>query len=185
MTLSEMPENSSFAKFVLVLWLISSFFVFFLLARIDWIVHGDLYDFGLQFNDVWATPYWALLRAIYVCLAVPSVLSAIVLGLDFSKRFKGKKRVSVSVGNPAGVKAQSSKGNSMIVSCPSCKKTFGKPLVMLDFSSGKSSLVNTCPYCNTRLGEEYEKEDENDIEVGVLSADEKVKMKRPRKRKRS
>jgi len=65
----------------------------------------------------------------------------------------------------------------MIVSCPSCKKTFGKPLVMLDFSGGKPGLVNTCPYCNARLGEEYVKEDK-DIEMRVLSKDEKVKMKR-------
>ena len=49
---------------------------------------------------------------------------------------------------------------------------------MLDFSSGKPSLVNTCPYCNARLGEEYVKKDEKDVEVGVLSAAEKVKMKR-------
>jgi len=173
-----MLENSSFVRVVLVLWLTSSFFVLFLLGRIDWIIHDDLYDFGLQFSLDWATPYWALSRLIYICLAVPSILSAIVLGLDFWKKFRSKKRVSVSVGKRAGVKFQWSKGNSLIISCPSCKKTFGKPLVMLDFSSGKSGLVNTCPYCNARLGEEYVEEDEKDVEVGVLGADEKVKMKR-------
>ena len=174
----DMLENPSFVRVVLVLWLISSFFVLFLLGRIDWIIHDDLYDFGLQFSLDWATPYWALSRLIYVCLAVPSVLSAIVLGLDFWKKFRSKKRVSVSVGKRAGVKVQSSKGKSMVLSCPSCDKTFRKPLVMLDFSSGKAKLVNTCPYCNARLGEEYAKEDEKDVEVGVLGSDERVKTSR-------
>ncbi len=42
-------------------------------------------------------------------------------------------------------------------SCPSCKKTFTQPLVMLDFENGKSKLVNVCPYCNQVLGENEEK----------------------------
>lgn len=37
--------------------------------------------------------------------------------------------------------------------CPSCKKTFSQPLVMLDFEGGKSKLVNVCPYCNQVLGD--------------------------------
>ena len=114
-----------------------------------------------------------------VCLAVPSVLSAIALGLDVWRKIKGKKPVSRrSMVKPVGVKAQSLKGNSMVISCPSCKRTFGKPLVMLDFGSGKAKLVNVCPYCNARLGEEYIKKDEEDVEVGVLGSDERVKTSR-------
>jgi uncharacterized Zn-finger protein len=179
MTLKEVLENSSFVRVVLVLWLVSSFFLLFLLGRIDWIVHGDLYDFGLQFSPVWATPYWTLLRLTYVCLAVPSVLSAIVLGLDVWREIKSKKPVSRrSVAKRAGVKVQPLNGNSMLISCPSCNKTFRKPLAMLDFSSGKAKLVNTCPYCNAKLGEEYVKGDEKDVEVGVLGSDERVKTSR-------
>jgi hypothetical protein len=179
MTLKDVLENSSFVRIVLVLWLVSSFFLLFLLGRIDWIVHGELYDFGLQFSPVWATPYWTLLRLTYVCLAVPSVLSAIVLGLDVWREIKSKKPVSRrSVAKRAGVKVQPLNGNSMLISCPSCNKTFRKPLAMLDFSSGKAKLVNTCPYCNAKLGEEYVKGDEKDVEVGVLGSDERVKTSR-------
>jgi len=178
MTLKDVLDGSQFVRIVLVLWLVSGVFVLFLLGRIDQIVHGDLYGFGLQFSYVWATPYWTLLRLTYVCLAVPSVLSAIVLGLDFWKKIRSKNRVSVSVAKRASVKVQPLKGNSMLISCPSCKKTFRKPLAMLDFSSGKAKLVNTCPYCNARLGEEYVKEDEKDVEVGVLGSDERVKTSR-------
>jgi uncharacterized Zn-finger protein len=178
MTLKEVLEDSSFVRIVLVFWLVSGVFVLFLLGRIDHIIHGDLYDFGLQFSPVWATPYWAFLRLTYVCLAGPSVLSAIALGLDFWKKFRSKNHVSGSVVKRAGVKVQPLKENSMLVSCPSCNKTFRKPLVMLDFGSGKAKLVNTCPYCNAKLGEGYVKEDEKDVEVGVLGSDEKVKTSR-------
>ncbi len=41
--------------------------------------------------------------------------------------------------------------------CPSCKKTFSQPLVMLDFEGGKSKLVNVCPYCNQVLGDTEQK----------------------------
>lgn len=41
--------------------------------------------------------------------------------------------------------------------CPSCKKTYGQPLVMLDFEGGKSKLVNVCPYCNQVLGDTEQK----------------------------
>jgi len=179
MNLKDVLETSWFMKVVLVLWLVSGVFVLFLLGRIDYIVHNDLYGFGLQFSPVWATPYWALLRLTYVYLAVPSVLSAIALGLDVWRKIKSKKPVSRrSMVKPVGVKAQPLNGNSMLISCPSCNKTFRKPLVMLDFGSGKTKLVNTCPYCNARLGEENVKEDEEDVEVGVLGSDERVKTSR-------
>jgi uncharacterized Zn-finger protein len=42
--------------------------------------------------------------------------------------------------------------NHLLATCPKCKKVFGKPLVMLDFSGGKTLLVNVCPYCNYVLG---------------------------------
>jgi uncharacterized Zn-finger protein len=43
--------------------------------------------------------------------------------------------------------------------CPSCRKAFTQPLVMLDFEGGKSKLVNVCPYCNQVLGDAEGKTD--------------------------
>ena len=63
----------------------------------------------------------------------------------------------------------------MLISCPSCRKTFGKPLVMLDFSSRNAKLVNVCPYCNVKLGEANEK-DENEFETEVLNPNEKAEI---------
>ena len=50
--LRDLVETSRFARAVLVLWLASSFSVLFMVSRIDWIVHNELYDFGLQFSLV-------------------------------------------------------------------------------------------------------------------------------------
>ena len=46
--------------------------------------------------------------------------------------------------------------NGLLISCPSCNKVFNRPLVMLDFSGGKTQLVNLCPYCNYNLGSTVE-----------------------------
>jgi uncharacterized Zn-finger protein len=45
---------------------------------------------------------------------------------------------------PKSVEANSNGG----ISCPHCKKVFGRALVMLDFHGGKTQLVSVCPYCN-------------------------------------
>ena len=31
----------------------------YLFFRVDGVVHGDLYDFGLVFSGVWASAYWS------------------------------------------------------------------------------------------------------------------------------
>ena len=174
MTWQKFVENN-FIRLVLVLWFISSFLIIFLLGQLDWIVHNELYNFGLQFNQAWAQPYWIILRVIHIWLIAPSILCAIALGLDLWKKANGNKRVSkVKLG---GGKVQPVKVNSMLISCPSCKKTFSKPLIMLDFSSKNARLINVCPYCNAKLGDANE-EDEKDLETGVLSPDEKVKVDR-------
>jgi uncharacterized Zn-finger protein len=45
-------------------------------------------------------------------------------------------------------------GNNGEISCPRCKRVFGRALVMLDFHSGKNQLVSVCPYCNYVLGKD-------------------------------
>lgn len=61
--------NGWFVRVILVLWLVSAIFIVFLLGRVDWIVHHELYNFGLKFSPDWALSYWAFLRAIYAFCA--------------------------------------------------------------------------------------------------------------------
>jgi uncharacterized Zn-finger protein len=153
-------------------------FVLFLLGRIDWIVHGELYGYGLQFSPEWAVPYWGVLRAIQLFLAVPVVFSVVCLGLEVWVSVRDRRgergvveRKPIEPVKPLKKGAREVAGeNHMLVSCPKCRRVFSKPLVMLDFSGGKTRLVNVCPYCNhvlSREGEETEKED-----VGVMGLDE-------------
>lgn len=161
-------------RVALVLWLVSSVFILFLLSKIDSIVHVDLYHYGLQFDLAWAGSYWIALRMIYVFLAVPIVVSGAALVSGFWRRGGGKHVPPVSVvSKPSGGAVQPSRENHMVVSCPGCKKLFSKPLVMLDFSGGKTRLVNVCPYCNCVLGDADSGERDRD-EVGVVDLKEEV-----------
>ncbi|MDH5483236.1 MAG: hypothetical protein OEY22_10250 [Candidatus Bathyarchaeota archaeon] len=178
MGLRDLLSNSGFARVVLIVWLVSGAFVLFLMNELNGIVHGELYDYGLQFSFNWASPYWAFLNSIYICLAVPLVLSGVVLVFGFLNKGYSEKPVSKKVDTKSvNSKVRSSKENQnhLLANCPNCKRVFGKPLVMLDFSDGKTKLVNVCPYCNYVLGKADAKESDSDI--GIVDLDEKVVRK--------
>jgi uncharacterized Zn-finger protein len=154
----------------------------FLLNNIDSIVHGDLYNYGLQMSTDWASPYWTYLRLNYVLLGVPIGLSLFAIGTGFIGK---NKRVVASVAKPqpkpqrffsrqpkqkvekiSKIKTAPRENGAMIISCPNCKKVFSRPLVMLNFEGGKTKLVNVCPYCNHVLGSaEKEKTSKIDFQV--------------------
>ncbi len=74
-------------------------------------------------------------------------------------------------------KLKENNGNgSLIISCPNCKKVFGRPLVMLDFTGGRTRLVNVCPYCNLTLGEAENRKNVDD-NVHIAEMDEKLKRR--------
>jgi len=49
---------------------LSIFLYFCLLSRIDFIVHGDLYHYGLQFSYEWANEYWITYFASYAYFSI-------------------------------------------------------------------------------------------------------------------
>ena len=149
-------DGSWFVKLALVMWLVSSVFVVFLLGRIDGIVHGRLYDFGLSFSYDWAVPYWTSLRLIYVCLAFPAFLTVGIFVFGFWSYLRGGRvvvrRVEKRTVKQAKVSGDVVRG-SMLFACSRCGKRFSRPILMLDFSGGRARLVNVCPFCGARLGE--------------------------------
>jgi uncharacterized Zn-finger protein len=148
------------------------------LGQIDLIVHDKLYDYSLVFDLEWAQPYWMTLRLIHIWIIIPSVLGAITLGFDIWKnKINNTKTESKHESKLVPIENLPRKGDSMLISCPSCKKTFSKPLVMLDFSSRKAKLVNVCPYCDKKLGEANENNNE-EIETEILSPDDEVRTSR-------
>lgn len=184
LTLKDLFDNGWFARAVLVLWLISAAFVVFLLGKIDWIVHNELYSFGLQFSPEWAVGYWTVVRVIYLFVALPAVLSVAYFGLETWRFVKNRRNSSVAKPQPQQpVKplpirqklAAAEEVNHMLISCPKCERVFSKPLVMLDFSGGKTRLVNVCPYCNHVLGcaEDEAAAKKKDDSVGLMDLDKR------------
>jgi hypothetical protein len=168
MGLRSLADNNWVYRIVLLTWVIFGVVMIFLLNNIDSIVHGDLYNYGLQMSTDWASPYWTYLRLNYVLLAIPMALSLVAIGIGFVGE---NKRVVASVAKPqpkpqrffsrqskqkedkrSKNKTVPRENGTMIVSCPNCKKVFSRPLVMLNFEGGNTRLVNVCPYCNHVLG---------------------------------
>jgi len=171
----------------LAIWVVSAVLVIFLLTRFDMLVHGQLYNFGLRFDHAWADPYYFYTQLIYVGLGVPMTLSVFLVALSFTRKIdkapeptpkqelkpQPQPRPVVCKERKAKVKENNKGSNSMAISCPSCKKVFTRPLVMLNFEDGKTSLVNVCPYCNHELGNaENEQASKGDFQI----ADEDKKV---------
>lgn len=151
MTLKTFFQSSWFQRTVLIVWLISSGLVMFSQKNVDSIVNVTLYKYGLQFSDSWAQPYWFYARMLYVTQFVSIALSLVALTSGFLKKDNGSKQTPKhKVPNKKMVPSkEETGGRDIVISCSHCKRVFSKPLVMLDFSSGKAKLINVCPYCNT------------------------------------
>jgi hypothetical protein len=213
-------RNSKYKMLMILVSLTVAGTVYFLLTRVDLIVHGQLYIFGLVYNNAWAEPYRLYMWSIYGCLLAPVAVNSMALASGFvkvkrkaqrkpvqieipqkvvveplvsaksqqkseqvSERCKGLSETKLAPGPDFEKRAQdapkpSKKEQSVhaevlkveaelekpkVVStpqrnklqvdiggviCPNCKKMFHRPLVMLDFSAGRTRLVNVCPYCN-------------------------------------
>ena len=161
---------------VLVIWVISAAFGIYLLTRFDNLVHSQLYNFGLNFDHAWADSYYLYTQLMYIALGVPMFLSVLVIAAGF-KREKGtpsESRLKVTQPQLQPVACEERKGkddesNGTGITCPSCKKVFSRPLVMLNFESGKNRLVNVCPYCSHVLGSaENEQKPKSDFQIADM-----------------
>jgi len=162
--LQRLVNNKWVIRVVLLIWIVSAVLTMFLLHQIDLIVHGDLYKFGLQPSIEWWNPYWFYMRLSLVALALPIFFSIFAIALSFAKKTdKGTETEAKRSPTPQPVVSEEPKvrENHIGISCPNCKKVFGKPLVMLNFEHGKTKLVNVCPYCNQVLGTAENEENAN------------------------
>jgi hypothetical protein len=147
---------------ILVVWIISAAISFFLLSRIDSIVNGDLYNYGLQLSGDWILPYWAYIRLIFSLLGFSIVISVIALCVGLiRKKEKGteqlfnkqqsihqKKRLNNTGSDKTNkIPNKNKTPNTMLISCSVCKKEFGRPMISLSFAQGKARLVSVCPFC--------------------------------------
>ena len=107
-----------------------------------------------------------------MCFAVPIVLSVSYFSLKVWRFIRGGRFVvSRTPYSLLSLLARALKPWNKITCLSAVLKAFSKPLVMLDFSGGKTRLENVCPYCNHVLGSveiEVGKED-----VGVFGLEKK------------
>lgn len=78
---------------------LSIFLYFCLLSRIDFIVHGDLYHYGLEFSYDWANEYWITYFAAYAYFSI-------VIGFIYwlaSNRTRKDLRVSIGLAATASL----------------------------------------------------------------------------------
>ena len=113
------------------------------------------------------------MQLMYSALAVPIALSVLAIAAGF-KRQTSKTREPATKLSPRLAQPQTQPvaceerkaSDNTVISCPNCKKTFGRPLVMLNFEAGKNRLVNVCPYCSHVLGSaENEKTSTSDFQI--------------------
>lgn len=75
------------SRFVCYLFLlvgtVTSIFSALLLTRLDYMVHNDLYRYGLQFSYEWAMQYWTYARLLLVSIGVSSLITLVSFMLFF------------------------------------------------------------------------------------------------------
>ncbi|UCH31810.1 MAG: hypothetical protein JSV05_10080 [Candidatus Bathyarchaeota archaeon] len=145
--------------------------------RVDEIVHVTLYNYGLQFDYEWATPYWTFLRlALFLLLGIALIngISMVTQIIELrgipqrrkivSRRQERERQIKVPESSPQPelkpkeIRRIDRSGEddgvevmALPIVCNKCGKVFTQPLCMFDFKSGKPRLVNVCPYCNAVL----------------------------------
>jgi hypothetical protein len=156
-----------------VVVLMATVCVAFSLSVLDNIVHGTLYNYGLQFSYDWASPYWNALRAVQAFLvltAVSTLVSAFYVYRKYIRvhakpevrriEVKGEKLKPLPIPSAPSTPPVSSapsfamepepraSSSSGLVKCAHCNRVFAQPLRMLDFHSERPRIVNICPFCN-------------------------------------
>ncbi|MCK5627913.1 hypothetical protein KAI12_00465 [Candidatus Bathyarchaeota archaeon] len=73
---------------------VSTLISIYLFNSLDWIVHHTLYDYGLQFSNLWANSYWAYARSIRVLFGIAGLLSLSTGLLVFTgKKITSNRRI--------------------------------------------------------------------------------------------
>ena len=202
MGLKSMLSGKWFIRIVMIIWIICAVSILVVLKNIELIVHGQLYYYGLVFSAEWADAYRTFTWLIFLFLGLPMALSGLALASSFLKAEQVPKRATVvpqRTGPPRGavkveprqtpqirqtppaqqtvekapVRSRIDNGNCVGISCPKCKKVFGRALVMLDFRSGSNRMVSVCPYCNHVLGYTSDEKAVDDT-VYVAPPDKKI-----------
>lgn len=132
------------------------------LTLLDNIVHGTLYNYGLQFSYNWVNPYWMLLRIVLAMIVLAAVFNVVSFVYVYRKYIYIKPQVTETRIEKSEKKVISSAPSTIVehetptetqrmgglVKCTHCNRVFSQPLRMLDFHSDRPRMISICPFCN-------------------------------------
>jgi len=91
---------------------------YYFIVSIDTIIHKDLYNYGLQFNESWANKYWSYKDMIFLTTTIPSILLiALAYYMSSDKRTTPKTKIYCGICEKYVVPIE--KNDQLI--CPRCK----------------------------------------------------------------
>jgi hypothetical protein len=195
MGLMSILSGKWFTRLILIIWMVCGISIFVVFKNMELIVHGQLYYYGLVFSADWADPYRIFTWLLFVCISVPMAFSGVALVSSFINVEKVPQRSNLvpqkaappraivksvhttrpqvqQTVKPPSTPSRSDNGSGNGISCPECKKVFGRALVMLDFRSGSNRMVSVCPYCNCVLG--YTSQEKTQNENFVAESDKTI-----------
>ena len=93
----ETQVNLSATRMILIAMAAASLFIMLSLNQINYLVHDDLYNYGLQFSYVWAMPYWVLSGIVFGLCWVNIAITSLAAIYVFKK---GRKASTVNQEKP-------------------------------------------------------------------------------------
>ncbi|UCG37261.1 MAG: hypothetical protein JSV64_03020 [Candidatus Bathyarchaeota archaeon] len=121
--------NHSAVSVVLVLIAAASLLVMLSLTQINYLVHGDLYSFGLQFSYRWAMPYWVFSGLVFG-LSWVNIFVAITLTLYIFKKTHRKSADSADT-----LRTKASEGSKSFIDAKDQRK-------LSDFAVQEQVIMN-------------------------------------------
>jgi hypothetical protein len=121
--------------------LIACGLVIFFLMTVDSIVHGVLYQHGLQFSYDWANPYWLFFRTALTLIALIALAASTNIALSFWESLKQPTltRIAETPTQPLIVQPEPEPGPELLFQCTSCRNKTANPLRF---------NIYFCPSCN-------------------------------------
>ena len=100
MDYKRLAANQWLNRIIIIVTIIIAIITMLMVDRIDKIVNGQLYQYGLQFNSAWANPYWGYAQIIYIGLSITIALSALTFILGLMKRKNKTPEITIKEEQP-------------------------------------------------------------------------------------
>ena len=160
MGLASILTSKWFSRLVLISCIVCSVSIYFVFKNMEFIVHGQLYNFGLIFSAEWADSYRVFTWLLFVFLGLPTALSGLALASSFLIRANMSEReriVPQKAGPPRGVTKVdhigSQQSRSVQHSRPAQQsRQVNEPARRTNAADNGNILGMSCPECNKVFG---------------------------------